>query len=550
VIRLDIIAQVKARLLFEIDRKKRADDPVAWARYMLGEEYVPYSKIREAVVSFLTNRRSLTYGVNSSGKSYFLVGVISLWWLDVHDRDSKVMIVAPSYAQSLNAMGYTKSIKSIIDDRFAAGIIDHTIAGNLVEGDGVFKMVGGSGGIQYRNPTPHNAATVLKGAHSPSQTGGTLVILEEASGLLDSVLEAAHNVVTGSRDKLLAVTNPNNPHSYVMRNIVKPHINDEHTEWGITKISWFDMPAYTGEEVSGIQATHLLQAHYVDDVIARYGTESPEYRMYVLSEPDYESKMTLIRRDAINAGINCELPEDDFTPRPVFGVDIASTGDNSTMIYAGWTKEVLFIDDDGYSYTRDVTKIRYVDSLERGKKTKEDTDAYNQVLWILKRAIEYNAKEIRFDASGIGAQFEFEFARAVEKIGRPIDIKIYPMKAPKREAFELRYANNRAWWWDNMRERLISGEIDLPDNDPILIDELMSVPYREDNAGRILLEPKRNLSRSPDRADAAVFCAVPDDAIELIYAPKKEYIEAFSDYTSLDIFAEYVPEDPFSKVML
>jgi len=538
---IETVEQARKRLAQNLNAKSNAKDPVKWARYMLGEEYVPWSKIREFFYKVLSDRKSICYSINSAGKSFSVIGILSLWWMDTYGRNAKVMIVTPSFDQSKNAMGYIKQLNDIIEERFKSGIIDHCVGGKVVR-EVEYTARDWPGGIVARNPVPQDAKNTIKGAHS---TGGSLIILEEANGLQYLAIDAAKNVVTGKKDKLVAVTNPNNPDSYIMQ-VVQKWKDTGESDWAISHIGWEDMPAYTGEEVPELQRLHLCDQQYVDDVVGEFGYDSPEYRVKVLGEPDYENETTLIRYDDVNVGVNVEYPLTDWEPRPVFGVDVAGYGSDNTVIYSALTKPVEFSteDEEGNTsrFVQPMTRIRFLADI-----TKNDVSLRDQAFWAIRLALDNNAREVRFDASVIGQSFGDDLNDAMADAGYP-DIRLVKMVAAGRDFEKERYGNNKTYWWGTMKERLRAGEIDLDPKDDRLHKELMRSPYDENETGSIKLKPKRLLAKSPDYADAAVFCAVRDDVIDGFLTPKKDNVvvyepsdRQFGDYDDEDPFEDYFP---------
>jgi hypothetical protein len=71
-----------------------------------------------------------------------------------------------------------------------------------------------------------------------------------------------------------------------------------------------------------------------------------------------------------------------------------------------------------------------------------------------------------------------------------------------------RFVNARAEWYWELRERFEHGEIDLDPDDELLAEQLCSIRYGVDSAGRIQIESKDEMRgrgmASPDRADALV----------------------------------------------
>jgi hypothetical protein len=69
-----------------------------------------------------------------------------------------------------------------------------------------------------------------------------------------------------------------------------------------------------------------------------------------------------------------------------------------------------------------------------------------------------------------------------------------------------RFVNARAEWYWGLRERFEHGEIDIDPADEVLAEQLCSIRYKLDSAGRIQIESKEEMRprgiASPDRADA------------------------------------------------
>jgi hypothetical protein len=562
-----VLDKTRERLRSLLKAKEMRTDPLAWCEYMLGSDYMPYKKLREAFESFNAHRRSLCWGINASGKTFSLLGILSLWWWDTHGRNSKVMIVTPSFKQSKNAIGYVSELDAVIRARYDEGIIDHTVGGRVIK-DVTYQETGvGSGWIRAENPIPQKAAEVIKGAHS---TGGTLIILEEAQALSDKAVRGAKNVLTGGNDKMIAIANPTNPDSYVMR-LVKRYVetgiaslgDDNDTDaqpWGMTKIAWEDMPAFTGENVPELQRINLAKPEYVNDVIGEHGIDSPEYRIYVLAEPDYESEMSIVRASDIYASHNVEYPRSNNEPRCVLGVDLAlygKKGDDS-VIYASWTKPITVREEleDGRisEYIQMITSLRFIDSI-----TTNDVSKLDQARWVVKTAIAHDACDVRFDAQGMGADFIDLINIAISELDMSSakiagNVTFSAMRGQGGNLDKDIYANDRTAWFGIMRNRMAAGEIDLDPEDNRLTNELLSIKYKQDIHGRMKIVAKRDMSKSPDYADAAVFCCLHDDHMAalsghtiaddvLTYsAESDEFVEDYDAFSD-DPWLAYFPLD-------
>ncbi len=112
---------------------------------------------------------------------------------------------------------------------------------------------------------------------------------------------------------------------------------------------------------------------------------------------------------------------------------------------------------------------------------------------------EFDAPEVPvwIDATGIGwGLIDLLASRGHEDV--------VPYTAGERAPRPERFANLRASTHFELREGLRQGVIDLDPTDRALHEQLASLTYGIDRAGRILLASKATMSSSPDRADAAV----------------------------------------------
>jgi hypothetical protein len=94
----------------------------------------------------------------------------------------------------------------------------------------------------------------------------------------------------------------------------------------------------------------------------------------------------------------------------------------------------------------------------------------------------------------------------------PLDEKGNPAGGP---------ANRRAEMWSNLKKALESDAgLSLPDSDALQAD-LVSVGYKFDSSGRLVLESKQDMRRrgvpSPDDGDACALCFSEPDGSPVIH---------------------------------
>jgi hypothetical protein len=169
--------------------------------------------------------------------------------------------------------------------------------------------------------------------------------------------------------------------------------------------------------------------------------------------------------------------------RPVFGCDIARYGDDYTVIYEYRDGRVRLLD--------------------RWNKTNSMTTAEK----IVTLAHERGAKEVRIDAVGMGGPVYDRVAQLSDARFETVGM-IGIAQSPDLDL----WLNARAYWYDNVRERMYAGEIDISIEDRELEDELGNLEYKFTNRGAIQIESKDDIKarvgKSPDYADAMIYaCA-------------------------------------------
>lgn len=136
----------------------------------------------------------------------------------------------------------------------------------------------------------------------------------------------------------------------------------------------------------------------------------------------------------------------------------------------------------------------------------------------------------RFDATGIGSGVAGEFdPKLMEWVGASLPFKAMAIMTGERptdtywpklgKTSKELFRNLRAELWWQLRSRFektyeyvekgidhpLEELISIPDH-PELIAQLSTPTYKHDESGKIILQPKATMTKSPDYADAAVLC--------------------------------------------
>ena len=158
------------------------------------------------------------------------------------------------------------------------------------------------------------------------------------------------------------------------------------------------------------------------------------------------------------------------------GVDVARYGDNESVIVLRRGGKVEFLDIIGKS------DLMYV----AGK--------------IIQRKHEYNPSEIKVDADGMGSG-------VVDRL-KEQNIETMEIHGGGKARDNERFANLKAEIHWGFRERLLNGDVDLPD-DIKLKAQLTSIEYKIKSSGQLEIVSKEEMKKkeieSPDRAEAVIY---------------------------------------------
>jgi len=164
----------------------------------------------------------------------------------------------------------------------------------------------------------------------------------------------------------------------------------------------------------------------------------------------------------------------------VIGVDVARFGDDRSVISIAKGRKVL-----------SQIILRGMDTQQLAKRVYDES-------------LLHHAETINVDVIGVGGGV----VDALNEIGAQ---GVNGVNVAKPAWNNDKYANLKAELWFSLRQRMLDGEISIPD-DKDLERELM-VSYKYNLVGKIVIEPKDSvkkvLGRSPDMADSLVLAFAP-----------------------------------------
>jgi hypothetical protein len=302
-----------------------------------------------------------------------------------------------------------------------------------------------------------------------------LVILDEACGVPEALWTGAEVITTTPGCRILAIGNPDVPGTPFERTFSSP-------AWKAIKVSAFDTPNFTGEDVPDNIASQLISVEWQQEKLADWGADNPLYQAKILAEFPKDAKDAVVRgSDAQRCRIPGDLVYGPGQLLPVeLGVDVGGGGDD--------------------------TVIRERRGPVAGREWVLSTDRPELIAPAVIEAIEKTgATRCKVDAIGVGAGLVGELRNRADTRGCAI-IGVKASNSPSRSEF----ANTRAEYWWMARTLSETGAWDLSEmeNADNTVAQLCNPRYSLNLAGKILIEKKEDikerLGRSPDNAEALI----------------------------------------------
>lgn len=469
-------------------RDEYYNDPVLWAKEVLGA-YL-WSKQREIVYSVRDNKRTVVRSSNGTGKSY-TCGVLAGWWIATrYYRDPMQTIVvttAPSFPQIKTnvfhefKMAMAKSKEEYYSDGTPKGEAYQPLPGKINDSGNIAEWkADGSLLALGRKPADNEIITTFQGIHRRN----VLFIIDEAGGVPRDIFVAAERMTTNHNAKILAVGNPDKRGSEFYKLFYDPN---QSPLWNKIKVSSYDTPSFTGEECPQELLDGMPTPEWVRDNIKAWGgLDDPRVQIAILGEfPDSDETVFFSER-IINKAEDTEIDRYQ-SPHSILGVDLAMHGADESRAY---------LNEGGY--------VRLAKAWPGGSAT-ENANI------ILDTIEETRAEYVNIDSGGIGTPI---IERMLELAGERhyTDFVVTMMNGSENSPDVRQWYNNRAYWYDLLRRRMLSGEIDLEVSSDLrkqLTDINYSIWQTGNKSGSILIESKRDMrSRvgySPDDVDSIVY---------------------------------------------
>lgn len=513
----------------------------AWQWDVLGER--TYEKMRGIGhdVLFAKKPRTLIKSANGTSKT-FQAARWAMYWCTVWPKEESLAIIsAPTLIQAeLGIMSYLKEKHGFVRARAEAAGKPMPWPGWISEkNEWNYRTLGGNQTLAIaRVPGAQDATTTMQGLRKPG--GRSLILLDEAGGVSEPIYTAIEALMTGGDSRFGGIGNPDRRGTSFYSNF---EVAEKAREFNLHTISAYDLPTITGEivypddpEKQAFMLQGLTKAAWVfhkeriwmkggetyfdenfrdedGQPIERRvgGTPNGLFKAKVLGEFPGDTDNSFFSEDDINKAITTEIIPDPEL-RPILGVDIATMGDDETVVYVNrgghlrvFDKTVAYedTDEDGNKITRTTS----------GVWSKEDTLTNARRIHAI--AMHVNAAEVRLDANAVGSGTATDLVRLEE-----FSNKCYA--PPTRVVGSYSSSDKNQWvnWRDEIHAffamEMREGRIDLDGADAELRKELMLITYELKN-GAIKIDPKKEMFNenggSPDRADAAMYAVLDTSAL-------------------------------------
>lgn len=417
------------------------NDPLFFIENILG--WKPWAKQREIIEAFRTERRITIKSGHGVGKTKLMAGLI-LQYLFTRP-DTMVVTTAPSW--TLVETVLWGQIRSQYHNALCPEVLGGTVLNTAIKtlDDNHFAI-----GISSDEPER------VSGFHNKN----VLVVVDEASGVEDRMLDALEGLLTQQNSKLVFIGNPINTSNKFYKSFYDPEYSSLFKK--IT-ISCYDSPnVKTGNEL----IPGLVSLRYVEDFKKQFGENSSIFRSRVLGEFPLESEDQLIPTHYIEQSMVRDF-EPHYRDPLILAIDVSRYGeDENVFLLRRGNKEIL--------------------------KEKMSGKSLNEVIG--KAIVLINEHEpdcTVVDDIGVGGGVTDALSKKYYVLG---------FTGNEKSGDDL-FINIRAEFYWKLKEKFINNKISLI-KDGDMAAELSKIIVEYTENGKIKIQSKKDMKKSPNNSDA------------------------------------------------
>ncbi len=399
----------------------------------------PYAKRVEILRAVPRRRRVSVVGCNGSGKDWAAARVV-LWWM--HSRHpAKAIVTGPT----------SRQVDDIVwnEIRVAYGRAPDRFPGKMFR-TSRYQLDEQSFALGFTTDSPYN----LQGFHSPN----LLVVVTEAHAVRRDEFDAIRRL---NPARLLLTGNP-----FVTDGVFYNSHHSQRALYRTIQISASDTPNIKKKRVV---VPGMITRQDIEDRKEEWGEETALYIGSVLGKfPDKLDDAVVPLSDAVEAAKRDLEPEGPV----IVACDVARFGQDKTVVI------------------RRQGPVARIAWRVRGHDT-------TKVAGFLKSYCRENRPDtLVVDDTGVGGGVVDRLRE--QGLG---STRLVPFVAGQKANNATYFANRTAEVWWAMRQRYVEGTLDT-DDDSSLIGQVSSRRFTHESDGRIRLQSKESMFRSPDEADA------------------------------------------------
>lgn len=413
-----------------------------------------------------------------------IASVLACWWVSTKPPGQAIVVsTAPTYAQ-VNKILW----EEIRKHHSAAAIGQYPMPGRVTQAD-EWKLGDGQIVGFGRKPAKGDRHS-FHGIHRRY----VLALLDEACGVPEEIWTGVEAITTNVGCRILAIGNPDDRNTDFGKNFL--NAKTAHL-WTRISIPASTTPNFTKEPVPKLLNEVLVSEQWAQERLDDWGSKDPRYISKVMAQFPEQSMSSLFPPATIADAIDEPAAPTNYSILRL-GVDVARFGSDKTVVasYSGATAQI----EEDWSGVDTVSSAHKV--LAIAERLKDERKAP----WV----------EIRVDGVGLGAGVIDTLNARAALLPEPW-FTVYEMHgsaAPPADVGGSVYGfyNARAYWFDQLRQKMRNGSVQLIDPEEKIADDLKMVFYSIRN-GRLLIASKEEMrsefGRSPDLADAVAYATAP-----------------------------------------
>jgi len=434
--------------------KKYRNDPVSFVRNVFKAEPDEWqTEFLEAISD--NNRRISVRSGHGVGKSTAASWAM-LWYL-LTRYPVKVVVTAPTSSQLFDAL--FAEIKRWVKEMPPALSELLEVKSDRIE----LKPSPTEAFISARTSRAEQPEA-LQGIHSDN----VMLVADEASGVPESVFEAAAGSMSGHNAVTVLLGNPVRGSGYFFE--THNRLKDE----------WFTLHV-------NCEKSQRVSKEFVREMAIKYGEESNAYRVRVLGEFPLADDDTMIPFSVVEQAMNRDIEVDKYSTM-TYGIDVARFGSDKSALAKKKGNVIT-----------EVKKWRGLDLMQLVGAIKAEYDSEEP---------EDRPLNIYIDSIGLGSG-------VVDRL-REMGLPVVGINVSESPAMKNAYINLRGELWGKMKNWLEQRNCVLPKDDDLLAD-LTAPRYTFNSSGKLRVESKEEMKKrglaSPDLADACILTLAGEAAV-------------------------------------